>query len=102
MIYDLTYINDQDPHLPPLKDSDQSKKKRHQNNVFALKQPPIQKSSAWKTSNSREAPSSSFKQKLASLSKQPVNDNSIPDDMHLLNLENTDHAHLLKIKTRPE
>ncbi|GJR48184.1 hypothetical protein Tco_1316287 [Tanacetum coccineum] len=33
----------QDPPLPPPKDSDQSKKKRHDFDVSALKQPPVQK-----------------------------------------------------------
>ncbi|GKD44976.1 hypothetical protein Tco_1269621 [Tanacetum coccineum] len=62
------------------------------------KQPPVQKSSAWKTSDTREAPSISSKQKPAS---PPVVDNNpIPDDMHLSESEDTDVAHLLKIKTR--
>ncbi|GKC20631.1 hypothetical protein Tco_1022781 [Tanacetum coccineum] len=53
----------QDPPLPPPKESDQSKKKRHDSDVSALKQPPVQKSLAWKTSDTREAPSSSSKHK---------------------------------------
>ncbi|GJU68483.1 hypothetical protein Tco_1254742 [Tanacetum coccineum] len=73
--------DDQDPPPPPLKDSDQSKKKKHDSDVSASKQPPVKKSSAWKTSDIREAPSSSSKQKPAS--PPPVDDNLIPDDMHL-------------------
>ncbi|GJZ86207.1 hypothetical protein Tco_0657817 [Tanacetum coccineum] len=57
--------DDQDPSLPPLKDSDQSKKKRHDSDASASKQPQAQTSSAWKTSNIIEAPSSSSKQKIA-------------------------------------
>ncbi|GKD98048.1 hypothetical protein Tco_1381945 [Tanacetum coccineum] len=61
--------DDQDPPPPPPKDSDRSKKKKHDFDVSASKQPPIQKSSAWKTSNSREAPSSSSKQNPTSPSE---------------------------------
>ncbi|GKC01002.1 hypothetical protein Tco_0987138 [Tanacetum coccineum] len=67
--------DDQDPSPPPPKDSDQSKNKRHDSDASALKQPQVQKSSAWKTSCTREAPSISSKQNA---------------------------AHLLKIKTRPD
>ncbi|GJZ18728.1 hypothetical protein Tco_0554851 [Tanacetum coccineum] len=54
----------------------------------------------WKTSDTREAPSSSSKQKFDSLSKQPVDDVPIPDDVHLLDSKDTGVAHHLKIKTR--
>nr|GEX92441.1 histone deacetylase 14 [Tanacetum cinerariifolium] len=47
---------------------DKSRKRRHD-------------SSAWKTSNTREATSSSSKQKSAPHSEQPVDDVSIPDDI---------------------
>nr|GEU31063.1 copia protein [Tanacetum cinerariifolium] len=57
--------DDQDPTPPPPKDSDQNKKKRHDSDASALKQPQAQTSSTWKTSNTREAPSSSSKQKTA-------------------------------------
>ncbi|GJS14475.1 putative reverse transcriptase domain-containing protein [Tanacetum coccineum] len=56
------------------------------------------KSSAWKTSGTRKAPSSSSMQKPVSPS--PVNDDPIPKDMHLSESEDTDAAHLPKIKTR--
>ncbi|GKF94915.1 hypothetical protein Tco_0284615 [Tanacetum coccineum] len=59
------HCDDQDPPPPPPKNSDQSKKKRQDYDASALKQPQAQTSSAWKTSNTREAPSSSFKQKTA-------------------------------------
>ncbi|GJS84260.1 hypothetical protein Tco_0750801 [Tanacetum coccineum] len=94
--------DDQDPPPPPLKDSDRSKKKKHDYDVSASKQPPVQKSSPWKTSNLREAPSSSSKQKHASPFEQPVNDDLIPKVMHLSESEDTGAAHLSKIKTRPD
>ncbi|GKB66795.1 hypothetical protein Tco_0928207 [Tanacetum coccineum] len=57
--------DDQDPSPPPLKDSDQSKKKRNDSDASASKQPQAQTSSAWKTSDTIEAPSSSSKHKTA-------------------------------------
>ncbi|GJT99498.1 retrovirus-related pol polyprotein from transposon TNT 1-94 [Tanacetum coccineum] len=94
--------NDQDPFLPPLKDFDQTKKKRQDSGASASKQPLVQKSSALNTSDTREAPCSSSKQKPASPSKQPINDNPSPEDMHLSESEDTGPAHLPKIKTRPD
>ncbi|GJT79351.1 hypothetical protein Tco_1053693 [Tanacetum coccineum] len=94
--------DDQDPTLPPPKDSDRSKKKKNDSDASASKQPLVQKSSAWKTSNSREDPFSSSKQKPASPSEQPVNNDPIPEDMHLSELEDTGAAHRPKIKTKPE
>ncbi|GJX81714.1 hypothetical protein Tco_0331195 [Tanacetum coccineum] len=58
--------------------------------------------SPWKTSDTREAPSSSSKQKSASLSEQPFVDVQIPDDVHLSDSEDTGASHLPKIKTRPD
>nr|GEY32222.1 Gag-Pol polyprotein [Tanacetum cinerariifolium] len=78
--------DDQDPLLSPSKDSNQYKKEMHNSKTFA----------------SREAPSSSSKQKTPSQSEQPVKDVSIPDDAHILDLEDNDAAYLPKIKTRPD
>ncbi|GKC83153.1 hypothetical protein Tco_1138870 [Tanacetum coccineum] len=68
--------------------------------IFML--PPVQKSSAWKTSYPREAPFSSSKQKFASQSEQHVNDDPIPVDLHLSESEDIGVAHHPKIKTRPD
>ncbi|GJX24212.1 hypothetical protein Tco_0228657 [Tanacetum coccineum] len=43
--------DDQDPPPPPPKDSDRSKKKGQDSDASASKQPPVQKSLAWNTSN---------------------------------------------------
>nr|GEZ44705.1 hypothetical protein [Tanacetum cinerariifolium] len=59
-----------------------------------------EKSAAWKTSDTREAPSSSSKQKPAS--PPPVDDNPIPNDMHLLESEDTGATYLPNIKTHPD
>nr|GEU32736.1 hypothetical protein [Tanacetum cinerariifolium] len=63
--------DDQDPPSPPPKDLDQSKKQRHDYDTSTSKQSQAQTSSAWKTSDIREAPSSSSKQNNASQSEQP-------------------------------
>ncbi|GJT26065.1 hypothetical protein Tco_0906340 [Tanacetum coccineum] len=62
----------------------------------------VQTSSAKKTSNTREPPSSFSKQKPACQSEQSVDDVPIPEDVHLSDSEETGAAHLLNIKTRPE
>ncbi|GJW93059.1 hypothetical protein Tco_0172731, partial [Tanacetum coccineum] len=89
------------PHPPP-PDSDLSKKKRHDSGTSGSKQPPAPQSSAWKTSDTREAPSSSSKQKFVPHSEQPVKDVPISDDMNISDSEDTDTAHLPKIKTIPD
>ncbi|GJS87620.1 monodehydroascorbate reductase [Tanacetum coccineum] len=63
--------DDQDPPPPPPKESDLNKKKKHDSDVPASKQP------------------------------LPINDDPIPDNMYLSESEDTDAAHILKIKTRP-
>ncbi|GJZ92787.1 hypothetical protein Tco_0664852 [Tanacetum coccineum] len=92
--------DDQDPPPPPPKDSDRRKKKRQDFDASALKQPLVHKSSAWKTSDIREAPSRSSKQKPAS--PPLVDDNPILNNMYLSDSEDTGTAHLPKIKTRPD
>ncbi|GKE42262.1 hypothetical protein Tco_1469546, partial [Tanacetum coccineum] len=79
-----------------------SKKKIHDYDASGSKQPPVPQSSVWKTFDTREAPSSSSKQKFVPHSKQPIKDVPIPDDMNISDSEDTDTAHLPKIKTRPD
>ncbi|GKC47793.1 hypothetical protein Tco_1065515 [Tanacetum coccineum] len=64
--------DDQDPPSPPTKESEQ------------------------------KTPSSSSKQKSVPHFKQPVDEVPIPDDVNILNSEDTDTTHLPKIKTRPD
>ncbi|GKF14406.1 hypothetical protein Tco_0055868 [Tanacetum coccineum] len=66
--------DNQDPPLPPPKGSDQSKKTRHDFDASGSKQTPAQMSLAWKSSDIRNAPSSSSKQKPDSQSEQPTDD----------------------------
>ncbi|GJU21683.1 hypothetical protein Tco_1155025 [Tanacetum coccineum] len=93
--------DDQDPPPPP-PDSDLSKKKRHDSDASGSKQPPAPQSSAWKTSDIREGPFSSSKQKSVPHSEQPVEDVPIPDDVNISDSEDINTAHLPKIKTRPD
>ncbi|GJX98536.1 hypothetical protein Tco_0355555 [Tanacetum coccineum] len=71
--------DEQDPP-PPLPDSDLNKKKRHNSDASGLKQPPAPPSSAWKMSDTREAFSSSSKQKSVPHSEQLVEEVPVPDD----------------------
>nr|GEX62145.1 hypothetical protein [Tanacetum cinerariifolium] len=92
--------DDQDPPPPP--DSDLIKKKRHNSAASGSKQPPAPQSSAWKTFDTREAPSSSSKQHSAPQSEQPVEDVLVPDTMSISDSKDIDIVHLPKIKTRPD
>ncbi|GJU85843.1 hypothetical protein Tco_1293389 [Tanacetum coccineum] len=93
--------DNQDPPPPP-PDSDPSKKRRHASDASGSTQPPAPQSLAWKTSNTKEAPSSSSRQKSAPHTEQPVEDVPIPDDVNVSDSEDTDTAHLPKIKTIPD
>ncbi|GKC09151.1 hypothetical protein Tco_1000761, partial [Tanacetum coccineum] len=69
---------------------------------FLAKKDKSRKRRPWKTSDTKEAPSSSSKQKFVPHSEQPVEDVSIPDDVNISDSEDTNTAHLPKIKTRPD
>ncbi|GKC80374.1 hypothetical protein Tco_1131148 [Tanacetum coccineum] len=64
--------DDQDPPPQRPKDSNRSKKKRHDSDASPSEQPP------------------------------PVNEDPIPEDMHLSNSKDIGVAYLPKIKTRPD
>ncbi|GKD31859.1 hypothetical protein Tco_1242637, partial [Tanacetum coccineum] len=74
--------DDQDPPPPP-PDSDLSKRRRHDTGASGSLQPQSPQSSAWKKSDTRDAPSSSSKQQSGPHAKQPVKDviptSHIPD-----------------------
>ncbi|GJU21528.1 hypothetical protein Tco_1154870 [Tanacetum coccineum] len=86
---------------PPIPDSDLSKKKSNGFDASGSSQPPVPQSPAWKTSDTREAPSSSSKQQSGPYSKQPVKDVPMSYTAHVSDSEGTDSAHLLKIMPRP-
>nr|GEV19283.1 reverse transcriptase domain-containing protein [Tanacetum cinerariifolium] len=56
--------------------------------------------SPWNTSDTKDAPFGSSKQKSDSISEQPIQEIPIPDDVHVSDTEDIDDAHLLKIKPR--
>ncbi|GKG56456.1 hypothetical protein Tco_0579780, partial [Tanacetum coccineum] len=81
--------DDHDPPPPPPKDSDKSKKKRHDFDAMASRQPQAQTPSAWKTSDTRKAPSSSSKQKTIPQFEQLVEDVPVQDDVNISDTEDT-------------
>ncbi|GKD38287.1 hypothetical protein Tco_1258494, partial [Tanacetum coccineum] len=93
--------DDQDPP-PSLPDSDLSKRRRHETGASGSSQPQAPQSSAWKKSDTRDAPSSSSKQQRGPHAEQPVKDIPIPDSANISDSKDTDSAHLPKIKQRPE
>nr|GEV13199.1 retrovirus-related Pol polyprotein from transposon TNT 1-94 [Tanacetum cinerariifolium] len=87
---------------PPLSNSDPSKKRRHDSGASGSTQPPAPQSSAWKTFDTRETPSSSSKQKSASHSEQPIEEAPMPDTADISDSEDTNSTYLPKIKPRQE
>ncbi|GJU36316.1 hypothetical protein Tco_1184670 [Tanacetum coccineum] len=63
--------DDQDPPPPPL-DSDLSKRRRHDTGASGSSQPQAPQSSAWKKSDTPDAPSSSSKQQSGPHAQQPI------------------------------
>nr|GEV43964.1 integrase, catalytic region, zinc finger, CCHC-type, peptidase aspartic, catalytic [Tanacetum cinerariifolium] len=93
--------DDQDPP-PPLPDSDLSKRRRRDTGNFGSSQPQAHQSSAWKKSDTREAPPRSSKKQSDPHAKQPIEDMPMPDTTNISNSVDIDSAHLPKIKQRPE
>nr|GEX85810.1 hypothetical protein [Tanacetum cinerariifolium] len=91
-----------DPPSPPSKELDQRKKKKHDSDASGSIQTLAQTCSAWKTFDTRDAPSSYSKQKYTSISEQPIQYIPIPDDVHVSNTEDTNAAHLINIKPRQD
>ncbi|GJX81006.1 hypothetical protein Tco_0329155 [Tanacetum coccineum] len=68
----------------------------------SMERPKAPQSSAWKKSNTRDAPSSSSKQQSSPLAEQPVDDIPIQDSDNITYSEDTDSTHLPKTKQKPE
>nr|GEV33490.1 integrase, catalytic region, zinc finger, CCHC-type, peptidase aspartic, catalytic [Tanacetum cinerariifolium] len=62
----------------------------------------MERSSAWKKSDTRDAPLSSSKQQSDPHTKKPVKDLPMPEIANISDSEDTDTAHLPKTKQRPE
>ncbi|GJY20056.1 hypothetical protein Tco_0392622 [Tanacetum coccineum] len=84
------------------RDNRDYKKKKQDFDASGSKKTSAQTSSTWKTSNIRNAPSSSSQQTTATQSEQPANDILIPDVEHFSYTEDTNAAHILKIKPKPD
>nr|GFA76582.1 hypothetical protein [Tanacetum cinerariifolium] len=84
--------------LPLSKDFEQSTKKKQDSDASAAQQPPAQMYSAWKITDTRDAPSGSLMHMSEPQSEQSSNDNPIPDVEHNSDLEGTDTAHLSKME----
>nr|GEU71489.1 putative reverse transcriptase domain-containing protein [Tanacetum cinerariifolium] len=69
---------------------------------LAKNNPLAQTSPAWKSSDTRDAPFGYSKQKSASQFEQLVEDFPAPNDIHILDLEDTYIAYLLKFMPRPD
>ncbi|GKD31936.1 hypothetical protein Tco_1242714 [Tanacetum coccineum] len=83
-----------------LAETDKSHKRRRDDQDHP---PPLPNSDlTWKKSNTRDAPSSSTKQQSGPYAEQPVEDIPIPDSANISDSEDTDSAHLPKIKQRLE
>ncbi|GJU08349.1 hypothetical protein Tco_1124779 [Tanacetum coccineum] len=89
--------DDQD-HPPPPPDSDLSKRRQHNTGASGSSLPQAPQSSAWKKFDTQDAPSSSTKQQSGPYAKQPVKNIPIPDSANISDSEDTDSAHLPKIK----
>ncbi|GJR63953.1 hypothetical protein Tco_0010018 [Tanacetum coccineum] len=94
--------DDQGPPHPPPPDSDPSKKRRHDSGASGSSQPPASQSSAWKSTDTRDAPTSSSKQHSGPLAKQLVKDILMPETANLSDSEDNDSVHLPKTKQRTE
>nr|GEW57191.1 integrase, catalytic region, zinc finger, CCHC-type, peptidase aspartic, catalytic [Tanacetum cinerariifolium] len=77
-------------------------KRRHDTCASCSSQPQAPQSSAWKKFDTRDAPLSSSKQQSNPHAEQPVEDIPMPDNANISDSEDTNSAHLPKIKQRPE
>nr|GEU38812.1 retrovirus-related Pol polyprotein from transposon TNT 1-94 [Tanacetum cinerariifolium] len=82
--------------------SDPSKKRRHTSDASGLSQPLAPQSFVWKTTDTKEAPSSSSQQQSSPHTEQPVKDIPMPDTANISDSEDTYSTYLPKIKLRPE
>ncbi|GKD01191.1 hypothetical protein Tco_1171465 [Tanacetum coccineum] len=81
---------------------DHSKRRQHDTDTSGSSQPPAPQSSAWKKSDTRDAPSSSFKQQSGPHDEQPIEDIPILDSANISDSEDTGSAHLPHVKPKPE
>nr|GEV37492.1 hypothetical protein [Tanacetum cinerariifolium] len=73
------------------------KRRRHDTDAFGSSLPQAPQSSAWKKSDTQDAPSSSSKQQSNPHAKQPIEDITIPNFANISNSEDTDYAHIQRL-----
>ncbi|GKG16303.1 hypothetical protein Tco_0358626, partial [Tanacetum coccineum] len=86
---------------PPLKDDEQSSKKPHDSNVYASKQHPSLTSTGWQITNTRDAVIDSLMHNSEPEYRHyqhSFDDVSKQDEGHVSDLEDTDNAHIPKVK----
>nr|GEU54546.1 hypothetical protein [Tanacetum cinerariifolium] len=93
--------DDQDPPPPP-SETDLCKWRRHVTGTFGSSQRQASQSSAWKNSNTRDAPLSSSKQQFNPHVEQLVEDLPMPETANIPDSEDTDTSYLPKTKQKPE
>ncbi|GJX02542.1 hypothetical protein Tco_0186455 [Tanacetum coccineum] len=77
---------------PPFKDFEQSTKKKPDSDASVAQQPPAHTSSAWKITDTRDAPSGSLIHMSEPQSEQSCDDTPTPDDTHASDPEDADNS----------
>ncbi|GJV79603.1 hypothetical protein Tco_1515473 [Tanacetum coccineum] len=84
---------------PPSKDSEQSTKNKLDSDASAAQQPSAHTSSAWKITDTRDAPSGSLMPRFEPQSKQSSDDIQIHNEEQDSDSDDNDNAHVLKVQS---
>ncbi|GKA29540.1 hypothetical protein Tco_0715785 [Tanacetum coccineum] len=84
---------------PPSKDSEQSTKNKLDSDASAAQQPPAHTSSAWKITDTRDAPSGSLMPRSEPQSEQSSNDIQIQNEEQDSDSDDNDNAHVPKVQS---
>ncbi|GKC92927.1 hypothetical protein Tco_1158369 [Tanacetum coccineum] len=84
---------------PPSKDSEQSTKNKLDSDASAAQQPPAHTSSAWKITDTRDAPSGSLMPRSEPQSEQSSDDIQIQYEEQDSNSDDNDNAHVPKVQS---
>ncbi|GJV41193.1 hypothetical protein Tco_1419633 [Tanacetum coccineum] len=82
---------------PPSKDYEQSTKNKLDSNASAAQQPLAHTSSAWQITDTRDTPLDPSIQRSDHQSEQSSDDNTITDEGHVSDPEDTDNVHIPKV-----
>ncbi|GKB78472.1 hypothetical protein Tco_0945367, partial [Tanacetum coccineum] len=85
-----------------LQSINQSKRRRHDAGASSSSQPQAPQLSAWKKSDTQDAPSSSSKKQSSPHAEKPVDDIPIQDSDNISDSEDIDSVYLPKTKQRPK